>query len=204
MRAPIHLLAATLALAACSTSLQPTPPDDDGGDDGDDPAACVAGRTYVGLGGDALEADRAVGLAGADRLRLKPFAALATEFDRALGLTGFDTRAYAATFGRPPARWFEEPAASANTLYGSFALAFDACKQHTASGGVYDAAPTAETADVVCRDLARRGWDRAATDDEASACATYAVNQTLASDPPARRWAYACAAVMSASGFLAY
>jgi hypothetical protein len=198
---------AALGLAACSNALDPA---DDGGGGGDDdgggelPLCTVEARSYVGFGGGALERDREVAAAGADRLRLKPFVALAAEYARVLGLDAFNTGAYAATFGRPPARWFEEPAASANTLYAAYALAFEACSRHTAAGEPYAAAPTADAAEATCRELARRAWDREATDDEASTCATFAVNQTDPADAPRRRWAYTCAAVLSASGFLAY
>lgn len=191
------LVAPALALAACGSTPEPDPGDDD-------PGLCAQARTYTGFAGTPLEAGRAPLAAGADRLRLKPFAALAAEYRRALGLASFDTSAFAATFGRPPARWFSEPAASAGTVYGAFALGFEACLQHTAGAPAYAAAPAPDTAGVICRDLARRAWNRDATDGEAAACATYAVDQTNPADAPARRWAYACAAVLSASGFLAY
>ena len=196
-----HHLLWPILLAACIGEA-PTPGGDDGGGD-DDPAACVQARTYAGFGG-SLEGDRAAIAAGSDRLRVKPFAALAAEYTRALGLATFDTSAYAATFGKPPARWYAEPQASANTIYAAFALAYDACTQHTATGAMYGAAPDATAADQICRDLVRRAWNRDATADEASTCAAYAVSQTDPADAPRKRWAYSCAAVLSASGFLAY
>jgi hypothetical protein len=168
------------------------------------PPVCEATRTYVGFGGTGLEANRVALAAGSDRLRLKPFAALSAEYARVLGLASVDTSAYAATFGRPPPRWYIEPAASANTLYGAFALAYSACSAHTATGTQYEAAPAAESANLNCRELARRAWNRRATDAEVAACATFAITQTDPADAPRRRWAYSCAAVLSASGFLAY
>jgi hypothetical protein len=178
--------------------------DDDDGDGSGDPVTCQQARTYAGFGGP-LEADRAPIPAGGDRLRVKPFTALALEYARALGLASFDTRTYAATFGRPPARWYAEPAASASTVYAAFALAFDACSQHTAARAAdYSTAPTPVIAERLCRDLARAAWHREATDAEAATCASYAVTQTNSADAPAKRWAYACAAVLSASGFLTY
>ncbi|HEU0035203.1 MAG TPA: hypothetical protein VFQ53_31475 [Kofleriaceae bacterium] len=202
MRRHVFSFVAALALVGCAGQI--TSDDDGSGGDDDDPAACVATRSYIGFGGDALEASRPQLAAGADRMRLKPFGALATEYQRALALTTFDTRAYAATFGRPPARWFLEPAASANTVYAAFALAFDACTQHTGVDARYAEAPSLANADPICRDLALRAWHRDAADDEAAACVTYAVDQTNPADDPRRRWAYACAAVLGASGFLAY
>jgi hypothetical protein len=200
---PVPPLAAlALSLAACVGSTPPAA-DDDIPDD-EDPAVCEQARTYTGLGGTPLEAERQAIVARADRMRLKPFAALSAEYSRALGLASFDTSAFAATFGRPPARWFTEPAAGASTVYGAFALAFAACQQHTATGAAYAAPPTRASADVICRELARRAWHRDATDAEAAACVTYAVDQTDPADAPRRRWAHPCAAVLSASGFLAY
>ena len=37
----------------------------------------------------------------------------------------------------PPARWYQEPQASANTVYAAFALAFDACTTYTAAGAPF-------------------------------------------------------------------
>lgn len=189
------------ALAGCVGGVTDGGGGDDGGDD--EPVVCEQARTYAGFGGP-LEGGRPEIVAGSDRVRLKPFTALATEYARALDLATFDTRAYAATFGRPPARWFAEPAASANTVYAAFALAYEACTQHTATAPIYADAPTVTSAGLTCRELARRAWHRDATDEETTACVTYAVEQTNSADAPRKRWAYSCAAVLSASGFLAF
>jgi len=192
-------LIASLGLTACVGNITG---DDD--DDTQEPVVCEQARTYVGYGNKTLETERATIEPGSDRLRLKPYAALAAEYRAALGLSAFDTSMYAATFGRPPARWYEEPRASANTIYAAFALAYAGCTQHTASDPLYAQAPNASLADTICRDQARAFWHRDASDAEVSACVTYAVDQTNPADPPAKRWAYSCAAVLSASGFLAY
>ena len=189
-----------IALAGCSGEF--TGDDQPPGDDA--PPACEQPKTYTGFAGTPLEAGRPEIAAGSDRVRLKPFTALATEYTRALGLTTFNTQAYAATFGRPPARWYAEPAASANTVYAAFALAFEACTAHTATAPLYADAPNTTSAGLACREFARRAWHREATDDEAAACVTYTVDQTNAADAPRKRWAYSCAAVLSASGFLAF
>lgn len=194
-----QFLFVTLALAGCVGDVG----GDDGGGD-DMPVVCEPTRAYVGFGGKQLDGDRPMIEAGSDRMRLKPFTALANEYAHALGLATFDTKAYAATFGRAPARWFDEPEASANTVYAAFALAYDACTQHTTTPAEFADAPTATSAGLACRDFARKAWHREATDDEAAACVSYAVDQTLPADPARKRWAYACAAVLSASGFLAY
>jgi len=193
-------IVAALTFAGCAGQIPSG--DDQMGDD--QPPVCETTRSYTGFGSRTLENDRPAIAAGSDRVRVKPFTALAAEYAAALGLTTFNTQAYAATFGRPPARWYIEPAASANTIYAAFALAYDACTQHTATDPQYAAVPEPTLADMICRERARRSWHREATDDEAATCATYAVNQTNPADAPRKRWAYACAAVVSASGFLAY
>ena len=183
--------------------------DDDGegsgsGSGSGEPVTCDQARSYAGLGGDALEADRPQIAAGTDRIRIKPYGALAAEYNRVLGLTDFSTAAYAGVFGKAPARWFEEPQASASTIYSAYALAYDGCSRKMASGGDYDLAPTATIADRICRDLSRAAWQREATDDEASDCATFVLNETAASDPPRKRWAYTCASILTSEAFLAY
>ena len=193
-------LCIVLVTTACNAELASTP------DAGSEPdvVTCPATRTYTSLGGSALEADRIVLDAGRDRLRLKPFTALSIEFRRGLGLAAFDTSAYAATFGRPPARWYTEPTANASTVYGAFALAFAACTQHVATAATYASAPDVTSASAVCSDLAHRAWDREASTDEVAACVDYVVTKTPAADAPRRRWAYGCAAVFSAAEFLSY
>jgi hypothetical protein len=194
---------AVLSLVGCTGDIGGG--DDDGSGSGsDDPIVCEQARTYTGFGGADLAGTRPAIEPGSDRLRLKPYVALSAEYRAALGLTAFDTAAYAATFGRPPARWFQEPAASANTVYAAFALAFAACTQQTAADSRYAAAPDPASADINCREYARRSWHREATDAEAATCVSYAVDKTNPADAPAKRWSYACAAVLSASGFLAY
>lgn len=196
------LAAPVLVLAACAGEIDG---DDDGdGSGSDEPVVCEQARSYVGFGSSDLTANRPAIEPGTDRLRLKPFGALAAEYRAALGLTAFDTSVYAATFGRPPARWYQEPQASANTIYAAYALAFAACTQQTTGDARYEAAPTAASADANCREYARRAWHREATDAEAATCVDYAVNKTNSADAPRKRWSYACAAVLSASGFLAY
>ena len=202
MRRLAYPLVSAFMLVACVGEVVET--DGDDGDEMEDPpVVCDQPRSYAGFGGP-LETDRPAIAAGSDRMRIKPFAALAAEYRRALGLSTFETAAYAATFGRPPARWYSEPTASANTIYAAFALAYAGCTQKTAAGGVFATPPSTQIADPVCRDFARAAWQREATDSEVAACATYAIEKTHAADPPAKRWAYTCAAVLSASRFLAY
>ena len=191
-----------LSLAGCVGQIDGSS-DDQTGDD-DTQQVCEATRSYVGYGGKVLEADRPTMKEGTDRMRMKPFAALAAEYSAALGLPSFDTAVYAATFGKPPARWYAEPAASANTIYAAFALAYDGCTKATTTDAKYAAAPDGTNASLMCNDFIRRSWHREPLQAETDACVNYTVNQTNASDTPRVRWAYSCAAVLTASGFLAY
>ena len=192
-----------LSLAGCVGQIGNTSDDDQTGDD-DTQEVCNPTRSYAGFGGKTLEADRPTMKKGTDRLRMKPFAALAAEYSAALGLASFDTTAYASTFGKPPARWYAEPEASANTIYAAFALAYDGCTKATATDAKYAAAPDATNAPVLCNETIRRVWHREPLQAETDACVNYTVNQTTPSDAPRGCWAYSCAAVLTSSGFLAY
>src|SRR5688572_11126681 len=100
-----------LSLAACVGEIGGTDEEGEGSGSGSgsqEPVVCEVARTYTGFGGP-LDTDRPQIEPGSDRMRLKPFGALAPEYNRAAGITGFNTQAYAATFGRPPARWYQEP-----------------------------------------------------------------------------------------------
>jgi hypothetical protein len=191
-----------LSLAGCVGQIDGS--SDDQPDDDDTQEVCEVTRSYKGFGGKTLESDRPTMKRGTDRMRMKPFAALAAEYAAALGLPSVDTAAYAATFGRPPARWYAEPAASANTIYAAFALAYDGCTDATATDAKYAAAPDGTNAVLLCNDFMRRAWHREPLQAETDACVNYTVNQTNAGDAPRVRWAYGCAAVLTASGFLAY
>jgi hypothetical protein len=208
MRTTTLAILSSLLATACIGEIGGSAGDDDmgsgSGSGSSEPVTCDQARTYLGFDGNALEADRPQIAAGTDRIRMKPFAVLSAEYSRALGLASFNTAIYAGTFGKSPARWFDEPEASAATLQAGFALAYDGCTQATATGADFAMAPTAVVADRLCRDFARKAWQREATDDEASTCATFAVSQTNPADAPAKRWAYTCAAVLASSDFLAY
>lgn len=202
-------LVAWLAAAApaCVGDIADPPGDDvdDGDDEGEEELACEQlGRTYTGIGGAQLQAGRVEEAPYSDRRRMKPFSALRGEYQRVLGNQAADLDAFAATFGRPPARWFEEPEASANTLYASFTLAYQGCTDFTASAVEYAEAPTEESAAATCAAFARRFWDRDAEEEELAGCVEYAVSGTASESNPRVRWAYTCASVLTAAGFVSY
>jgi hypothetical protein len=205
MRIPTISIVTLLLTGGCVGQPTDVAGDDSGGNDaGVEPPVCEVTRSYTGFGARTLEASRFSLEAGADRLRVKPYVALATEYANALGLATFDTTAYAATFGKPPARWFTEPAASANTIYAAFALAYDACTQHTATDATYAPAPDPTSATLACHAFVQRAWHRDATAEETAACVSFAIDKTASVADPRKRWAYTCASVLSASGFLTF
>lgn len=193
------------AATACVGGIADPPGDDVDDDDDEEELACEElGRTYTGIAGTELQAGRALAPPYSDRQRVKPFSSLGGEYSRVLGNQAADVGAFAATFGRPPARWFEEPEASANTLYASFTLAFQGCLALTATGAEYAEAPTEDTATAACGSLARQFWDRNAEPEELTGCIDYAVSGTASEADPRRRWAYTCASVLTAAGFVSY
>ncbi len=177
-----------------STPTTPTPPD---------PKKC-GGRPYVGMGGTELSASRKAVLAGVDHGRVKPYSALTGEYPRVLGNTPASLQGAAATFGSAPARWYEEPESSSVALQTAYAVSFDGCLTYTETDAKYAAAPTPQSAQQLCTEMERKFWSRTPTTGEVASCVDVATNGT-ASEPQARRkWAYACASVLTAAGFLTY
>jgi hypothetical protein len=209
MKQTYRRIALSVWLAAAATACVgdiANPPDEDvdDDDDGEEELACEElGRVYTGIGGE-LQAGRVEAPPYSDRQRVKPFSAMAGEYTRVLGNAAADVEAFAATFGKPPARWYEEPEASANTLYASFTLAYQGCLAMTATGDDYAAAPTEETAAATCAAFARKFWDRNAEAEELTGCIEYAVDGTASESDPRSRWAYTCASVLTAAGFVSY
>jgi hypothetical protein len=174
----------------------------DGDNDPTQPGNCKEGVAHPGFANVDFVADRKVGGLGVDRRRVKPYSALSVEFTRALGAVPARLSASESTYGQVPARWFNEPAAGAVSLYTTYSLAFTACYD-SMSGATYAAAPTAETAGTECAKLQRKVWQRTATPEETQVCADFAVG--LTSEPDARRrWAHMCASVMTSTGFTTY
>jgi hypothetical protein len=52
--------------------------------------------------------------------------------------------------------------------------------------------------------MARTFWSRTASPDQTAACVDVAVTGAATVTDPRKRWAYACASVLSSAGFLTY
>jgi hypothetical protein len=187
------------------------------------PSCTVFGQPHIGLGGEDVAA-KTDGPPGGDRARAKPYSALVTEYSRVLGKENAPSSigAKGQTFGVPPDRWYLEPIASAVFVSAAFDVAFEGCLELTGdiAGGSgdpkYAAAPTKETAGPACADWIRRFWSRAASPDQIDACVSVATDttsetyggaaegQTTRTTTPQRRWAYACASALTATGFLTF
>jgi hypothetical protein len=153
------------------------------------PQCIVAGKAHIGLGGVDLAAKTNDVAMNADRARVKPYTALVSEYDRVLGSGNHPALidSTGATFGVPNPRWFLEPIPSAVYLNTAFNVAFEGCKKLIASG------PQSSSRPEQCATWARRFWSRAATPAEINSC--------VAVEGEA---AYACASVLTATGFLSY
>jgi hypothetical protein len=176
-----------------------------GGTGGTPPPAphCDFGQSYTGFAGIDLTSDRVDSDIGVDRGRVKPYSALTTEYPRVLGNTPALIPQMASTFSSPPPRWFSEPQGSAITEYSSFRVAFQGCLSAT-SGTAFSTAPSSAKATQQCTTWATSFWSRIPTTSEVSACSDYAVSGTTTETNANRRWAYACASVLTGTGFLTY
>ena len=82
----------------------------------------------------------------------------------------------------------------------------------TATAAPYAVVPSNSTADTECRTWARKFWSRDATDPEVTACVQVAMvdslkeasGMTSINTTSPRRWAYTCASVMAAAGFMTF
>jgi hypothetical protein len=172
---------------------------------------CDFGKSYTGFAGTVLEVGRVDNDLGIDQGRVKPFAALGTEYTRVLGntptlLTGAD-----ATFGNPVARWYVEPQANAVSLYTAYRIAFQGCLTATATDTKYASVPSNTTAATECSAWARKFWSRTPTQAEVDSCVKVAMVDTLKEGAPTatttlprRQWAYTCASVLTSAGFMTY
>ena len=172
-------------------------------------------KRYAGFGGAELTQTRLEADPGFDRARAKPFGALADEYRRVLGVVPASLANAGSTFGEAPARWYAEPKASGVSLYTAYRVAFDGCLVVTSdpkNAARFTRMPDPASAGRECAAWARAAWSRSAALYEIDACVSVATTASLTeptatvSPPttPQRRWAYTCASVLTAAGFLTY
>jgi hypothetical protein len=167
------------------------------------PGNCAVGNPHVGFGNVDFAAGRVEGAIGADRRRVKPYTAIRTEFQRVLGSQPAAMAISGGAYGDVPARWYIEPTAGAVSLYTTYSLAFTGCYD-TMTDAKYTTAPTAATADAECQAMQRKYWQRTGTPDEVKACSDLAVTGLTTEPVARRRWAHACASIMTSAGFTTY
>ena len=166
------------------------------------PVDACKGLPHVGFANFDFVGDRKAGEIGVNRRRVKPHSALASEFQRTLGVVPAGLASSASAFGDVPARWYAEPAAGAVSLYTTYNLSFTSCYD-TMTDAKFTTAPTAATAAAECAAMQRKFWQRTPTPDETKACADLTLG--LADEPLARRrWAHACASILTSVGFTTY
>ena len=165
------------------------------------PGACEA-NPHVGFAGQDFVSDRKPGEIGSNRRRVKPYSALGAEFTRALGVVPTDLVVNRAAFGDAPARWFSEPSEGAVSLFTTYTLSYTTCYD-TMTGANFQVAPTATTAPAECATMQRKFWQRTPGPDETKACADLVLGSTTETNVR-RRWAHACASILTSSGFTTY
>ncbi len=167
------------------------------------PGSCKVGTAHLGFGGTDFVGKRQPGALGEERRRVKPYSALTTEFQRALGQVPAGMAGSVAAFGIVPARWYAEPGAGAVSVYTTYGLAFSGCYD-TMTDASYAQAPTAATAAAECARMQRKFWQRTPTPDETTECVDLAVTDFGAEPVARRRWAHACASLLTAARFTSY
>lgn len=160
-------------------------------------------RSYMGLGGIELKSSRMEGQAGIDRARTKSYDVLLGEYPRVLNANPPSMATLGPTLGQPPAHWYAEPKASAVGLNSSLAAAFEGCLAYTAKEAQFVANPTAENAAAACSSMARKFWSRNASESDVQGCVDVVMTDA-AKETTNRRWAYACASLLTSTQFLAY
>ena len=215
-------LASTFLVLACGADDSdellggpgPTGPTKPGEEAPKPPPTCADLQTkYAGFGGTKLEAGRTDYVLGAEHTRTKPFEALRDDYKRLFGVEPASLASSGPTFGDAPAHWYIEPSPGAVSLYQSYRVAFEACLGETKTDPKWAAPPTSESAKAQCAEWQRKFWSRTPPAESIAACAKVAETDSLEEAAPGgaskdteprRRWAYACASVLTAGEFVMY
>jgi hypothetical protein len=166
--------------------------------------ACVRGRAYVGFDGRDIAQDSTAAAPQSELRRPKPFSALATEIPRVLGTAPALLASSESTFGLIPERWESAPTMSAVSVITTFRIAFQGCMSSQVQPAKYTSTPTPTSAQAECAAWAEYFWSRPPAPDELTACVELLMNDLASESDPRRRWAYACASVLSTAAFLTF
>lgn len=165
----------------------------------------TSGKKYLGLGGKELSAGRVEEVPKlGDRARIKPYSALSGEFSRVLNVVPNSLTANAPTFNAPAERWYQEPTLNGVNIFTAYRAAYEAALSYTNSDAMFAEAPTDESATQACTTIAEKAWNRTPTAQEIDACKKVALTDTTSVNDVKKRWAYAIAAVLAATGFMSY
>lgn len=162
------------------------------------------GRSYAMFDGAKLEESRTNENVGVNRARVKPFAAMTKEFQRVIGVVPASLKDAAGSFDVPAPRWYGETQYSAVSLHAMATISYEGCLAYVKGKPEFSAAPTEATAKAECTSLMRKAWSRSPSPTEISGCADLAVKTLADEKDVSRRWAYACASVLSSSQFLTF
>ena len=189
--------------------------------------AASVGRSYRGLAGEVLEADRLDTDPSFDRLRPLPNPAQSNEWSllsRIMNSVGGDHHASPAlrdpsvgnTFGNVPPRWYDEADVGAFSLSLVFNFAFESClysfenqrtwRNTTDWYGLTDALPTPETAAKFCAHSVPHALARAPRQAELDGCVGTILDVLALGEEtePRRIWAYGCAYAVSNPMYLTW
>ncbi len=160
-------------------------------------------KSYIGIGGKELKDTRQPGQAGIDRARTKSYEVLLAEFPRVIGVSPPSMATLGPTLGQAANHWYVEARPSAVGLNSTLQAAFEGCLVYTAKDPQFSAAPTEASAKMSCMAMARKFWSRTVSESDVQGCVDVATVDS-AKESTNRRWAYACASLLTSTPFLAY
>ena len=164
-----------------------------------------SGRRYRGFGNTDLVAGRVTEVPiDMDRFRLKPLSVLSADFNRIFGSVPSSLERNRTTFIHASDRWYIEPKASGVTIFSTYRIAYEGSLAFAATNPMTAAAPSEESATEVCSTFAEMAWNQAASEAQIDACRKVAVIDTATEPDVKARWAYAFAAILTATEFVAY
>lgn len=162
-------------------------------------------KKYQGLGGKELTLGRVEEVPKlGDRARIKPFSALTGEFTRVLKFTPSSLTNNAATFNAPPERWYHEPSLNGVNVFTAYRAAYEAALSYAGTDPMLLEAPSDESAAQACAAIAEKAWNRQPTEQEINSCKKVALTDSASVGDIKKRWAYAIASILTATGFMSY